>query len=120
MIGLVYYGIFMRDDRGYLEMMTHHVCTVLAMVYSYLVNLEDFTAYVMLMSNVADIFFNLGRFFRDAAYSEFLTISTYLFVVVLWFASRLYLLPVCFYQATRPAYAKEVPYNHNQELIEMW
>ena len=118
---LVYYGIFMRNDRGYFEMMTHHVCTCLAMVYSYLVNLEDFTAYVMLMSNVADIFFNLGRFFRDAAYGEFLTMTTYAFIVVLWFVSRLYLLPVCFYQATRPAYVKDVPYDpFDEELVQMW
>ena len=87
------------------------------MFYSYYVNLEDFTAYVMLMSNIADIFFNLARFLRDAAYSDTSVILFYISVVISWVVTRLVGLPRCFWEATQRAYHSN-PFD--KKFDKMW
>lgn len=87
----------MWGELGYFEYMLHHICTLFCVTYAYFTNHEDFSVYVMLISNLADMFFNIGRFNRDTALAESLLTISYIMLVVTWFWTRIVVLPYCFF-----------------------
>lgn len=86
----------MWGEKAFFEFMLHHACTMFSVIYAYFTNHEDFSVYVMLISNLADMVFNLGRFNRDIALKEWVVNLGYALLIISWFWTRIIVLPYCF------------------------
>ena len=50
---------------GFIDLMIHHVFTIIVVLAGYYMNLENMTVYGLLLTNISDTFINLGRYLRD-------------------------------------------------------
>lgn len=97
-LGLVSH-LVLRNEGNFWELTIHHFATIFSMMYSYFSNWEVLGMMVLFVSDFADIFLNLGRWYRNTrgnGGSDIFKNSLYIFLLISWAYTRCYQLPACF------------------------
>lgn len=78
----------MRDEKNFWELLIHHFGTVVAILFSYFTNFEDYGPFVLIASDISDAILNIGKVCRDI-YGETLMLDVIFWIAALsWFLSR--------------------------------
>jgi len=113
--------IFEKKDNLYSQMLVHHLATIFSILYAYFTNHEDFSVYVMLVSNFADIFVNLGRYLRNVGSSGFAVNLGYVLLFLSWLITRVISMPICFYQSSNRLHPfKKYPFDDDGKYAKVW
>lgn len=78
----------MRNEKNFWELLIHHVGTVIAILFSYFTNFEDYGPFVLIASDISDAILNIGKVCRDIFGETILLDIIFFLAMTSWFLSR--------------------------------
>jgi hypothetical protein len=90
----------MRDHKNFMDMMLHHVCTILSTNYCYFTNHEDFSIGATLITSISDVCLNFGKTVRDIGFKPIFVTGSYLIILISWILTRVYYFTFACYAST--------------------
>lgn len=90
----------MRDHTNFIDMMLHHVCTILSTNYCYFTNHEDFSIGATLITSISDVCLNFGKTVRDIGFNPIFLTCSYLIILISWLVTRVYYFTYACYTST--------------------
>jgi len=106
-----------KPKNDYIEMVLHHIVTVLLIFLSYMSNYSNVGAPIMFLHDWSDIFTASSRMLLDAPGGKIPTVISFFILIASWIYSRLYVFP---FEVIRLAGIKYLPRNNLYILLNIY
>jgi len=83
-----------KPKNDYVEMMLHHIITLLLIFLSYMSNYSNVGAAVMFSHDIGDVFVSIVRTVLDLKFPSFVIATAFFTMLAVWIYTRLYVFPM--------------------------